>query len=658
MRVAARSSRWATVKSLGEALDYRPDIDGLRAVAVILVLLHHVWPKGLTGGFIGVDVFFVISGYLITRIVAAQTVDGTFRFRDFYLRRARRLLPALLAMLIAVLAAGWFLLLPSDYAETLQASLATTLISSNFVFWKVLALGYFAPDATLNPLLHTWSLGVEEQFYLVFPLALLLSIRFLPGKLKPLVVTGAIASLVVSIGLLGGHSVAVFYMAPFRAWEFLAGAVLAIGVVPPIASRTARLASVHAGLAAIVVAACLYSPATAFPGSAALMPVFGAMAVIHGGGDAAGRSAHGMLTAAPVVYIGRISYSLYLWHWPLVTFVKYVFAVEAGFWLGCGLVAASIVMGGLSYRFIEMPFRSRKWPGRAKVAAWSLGGSGAVACISLAGILSGGLGSPVGPQARAFDLERAGVIPYSRCDKLDAWCVIGNPRSKPSIMFWGDSHMISWGPAIDQELRALGYSGYFVVRSACPPVFGLASTDVPDCLDANRRLRHALSVDHGIARVVMAAHWNMYLKKDRIRSDPDRPDATDPRILLRNAIDATVTTLEADGKSVAILNSVPTYAHNVPFELARSHKNFGFANALTPTRHTFGPVLKRIATDHGGTYVDVSGAMCPAGSCETERDGRSDYHDDGHLSASGALAYAFLIREAVTGKPGISAPRQ
>jgi peptidoglycan/LPS O-acetylase OafA/YrhL len=218
-------------------IKYRADIDGLRAIAVFAVVLHHVWPSTISGGFVGVDIFFVISGFLISRIVVGDMQRGTFSFAGFYQRRARRILPALTMVLLGVLAAGWLLLLPTDYLATLRASLGTVLFSSNFVFWRDLSLGYFAHDAKLNPLLHTWSLGVEEQFYLLYPLFLYLCYRFAPGRLQQLVAIGLIASFSIAVALIESRSVAVFFLAPFRAWELLVGCALAIGMVPTIQAK-------------------------------------------------------------------------------------------------------------------------------------------------------------------------------------------------------------------------------------------------------------------------------------------------------------------------------------------------------------------------------------------------------------------------------------
>lgn len=212
------------------SIKYRSDIDGLRAVAVLAVVAHHFWPELLTGGYVGVDVFFVISGFLITKIIHKEVAESRFSFVDFYDRRIRRIFPALFAMLGATLIAGWFLMLPSDYLATFKASLGTLFFSANVVFWRQMAAGYFAAtDASTNPLLHTWSLGVEEQFYIVFPILLILMAKYWPQRQVIFLLAVAVVSLGLAQYLLAAKPVAVFFLTPFRAWELLVGALLALG---------------------------------------------------------------------------------------------------------------------------------------------------------------------------------------------------------------------------------------------------------------------------------------------------------------------------------------------------------------------------------------------------------------------------------------------
>lgn len=307
---------------------YRPDIDGLRAIAVLAVVLHHLSAPLLPGGYVGVDVFFVISGYLITSIISREMAEGRFSFASFYERRARRIFPALFAVLAATLVASYALLLPSDMMSTLRAALGTVFFGSNIVFWREMKEGYFAAtDLALNPLLHTWSLSVEEQFYVFFPVLLLLCYRFTRQQVVPVLLFSAMVSLVGAALLVSSKSVAVFFLSPFRAWELLAGSLLALHTVPPLRSRMLRELIAAAGLLAIVVACFVYDGGTTFPGLAALAPVLGTAALIHAGASGPSLAAR-LLQLPPMVWVGLISYSLYLWHWPLIVLTRYATGFE------------------------------------------------------------------------------------------------------------------------------------------------------------------------------------------------------------------------------------------------------------------------------------------------------------------------------------------
>lgn len=341
-------------------LSYRPDIDGLRAIAVMLVVLNHVGLSVFSGGYIGVDVFFVISGYLITGIISRQMEKGSFRFSDFYMRRARRILPALYAVLLFVMVAGYYLYLPSDYSVLSESALSSIAFISNVFFWKNSG-GYFSSTAEEMPLLHIWSLSVEEQFYFFWPLALILIIKVksLKGRLT-LIAAAVVASFTIAeIGVLQEWS-STYFLLPSRAGELLVGAFLAIWLSrrqsPLERSMAAELAAV-AGLMMVLLPAFLLSEGSAFPGVNALIPCVGAALII--GSRTFGNSlVSRLLSTRPFVLIGLISYSVYLWHWPMISFMHYLRA-EITPLIAVGLVAASIVLGYLSWRLIEQTFRHR-----------------------------------------------------------------------------------------------------------------------------------------------------------------------------------------------------------------------------------------------------------------------------------------------------------
>jgi len=292
-------------------MQYRRDIDGLRSIAVVPVVLFHAGLPGFSGGFIGVDVFFVISGFLITTIVAREIGERRFSLLSFYERRARRILPALAAVLAISLAFGSILLMPTELLRLGRSAAATVLFASNIHFAR--SLDYFAPTAELEPLLHTWSLAVEEQFYLFFP-PLLIGLAWLGQSRRMLtaVVVLSALSLAASVAALDWKPDWVFYIIVFRAWELGAGAILALAATAPPQGRALREALGIGGLLAILVPVAIYTNATRFPGLAALPPVLGATVLIWVGREGEGSLANRLLALRPLVAIGLISYSLYL----------------------------------------------------------------------------------------------------------------------------------------------------------------------------------------------------------------------------------------------------------------------------------------------------------------------------------------------------------
>jgi len=350
-------------------LKYRPDIDGLRAVAILSVLTFHLWPWRVSGGFVGVDVFFVISGYLISAILFSEVATGRFSVLGFYDRRIRRIFPALFVMLIVLSAVIGLFLLPNEFVDYAKSVIAATTSSSNFYFWR--HSGYF--DAPMSkPLLHTWSLAVEEQFYLLFPIFLLITRRFFPKRLKQVVVLLFSTSLAASVAILHYNPTTAFYMPYTRAWELLLGTVISLGFFPRLQPAWVRNAATLLGIGMIAYSALRFSPETPFPGLAAVLPCAGS-ALIIGAGESGSTLVGKALSWRPMVFIGLISYSLYLWHWPVIIlndlglsvnfsdFVPQTWAFVLLMQRGSRTVELLIcfVLAILSWRFVERPFRNR-----------------------------------------------------------------------------------------------------------------------------------------------------------------------------------------------------------------------------------------------------------------------------------------------------------
>lgn len=357
-------------------LNYRADVDGLRAIAVMLVVLNHVGIGFFSGGYIGVDVFFVISGYLITGIISKQMEDKKFSFFDFYARRARRILPALYVLLLAVMAAGYIFLLPSDYSVLSQSTLGAVAFASNIFFWKNSG-GYFSSSAEEMPLLHIWSLSVEEQFYFAWPLLLILLIKLKSKAVRLAVVSATIfASFAIAeIGLANAWS-STYFLLPSRAGELLIGAALALwlsrrtpsdqnGVVPQIAAVL--------GLLMVALPSVMLSKTSQFPGLNALIPCVGAALII--GSRTFGATLVGiLLSSRPFVFVGLISYSTYLWHWPITSFIIYA-RIDITPHIAAAIVISSLLLGYLSWRYVENTFRHQQGATSKSVATAALAGT-------------------------------------------------------------------------------------------------------------------------------------------------------------------------------------------------------------------------------------------------------------------------------------------
>ena len=631
-------------------LSYRPDIDGLRAVAVLAVVLHHLAAPLMPGGYVGVDVFFVISGYLITGIISREMAQGRFSFARFYERRARRIFPALFAMLVVTLVTGYFLLLPSDYVSTLRGALGTLLFASNMVFWRDMAAGYFAAtDSGLNPLLHTWSLAVEEQFYVLFPALLLLCFRYFRRHIVLVLGICALMSLAGAALLVNSHSVAVFFLAPFRAWELLAGALLALNAVPAIRSRTVREVVAGAGLLAILAACFVYDDKTTFPGLAALAPVLGAAAIMHAG--ASGPSLAGrMLQWRPVVYVGLISYSLYLWHWPLIVLTRYAMGMEplTPYYIPV-LFVFSLALSSLSYHFIEQPFRRGKRVSRQLVFSSSAVFVSVLAVVSAFGLMRGGFEARFSPAIVKFDQARSPQIPFVNCDgrPVGSACMLGRTDGKPTVLMWGDSHLLAWAPALNESLTRLEARAVFVPSSSCPPMLGVDNairTFGAICPTQNLAVKNYLLVNTDIKTVVMSASWSTYFRADGpLTMQAARPPAKGV-VAAKNALASTIQWLRDDGMQVVLIGPVPVYDKSVPLALALEQttgRKFMRSSMVAQRQKnaSFFEVVDSAKRGGGASFrfLDPIQWMC-AQDCMVMKDGVPLYRDSGHLSLAGAMA--------------------
>jgi peptidoglycan/LPS O-acetylase OafA/YrhL len=653
-------------------LQYRADVDGLRAVAVLPVLFFHVGLPGTSGGYVGVDVFFVISGFLITSILHQEMLGRRFSIVRFYERRVRRLWPALVVVIAASILLSYFLLLPSLLKDFGQSLVAVTVFASNVLFFG--EAGYFDGPAELKPLLHTWSLAVEEQFYVFFPPFLWLLHRFAKRAIAGALVVVCVLSLVASVVVLERHQSAVFYLLPFRAWEMLFGSLLAIGIIP--AFRDARIASVSglAGLAMILVPVAVYDSSTPFPGLMAVVPCLGTAMIIHAGMTPGGWAAK-VLSLSPMVFVGKISYSLYLWHWPLIVFGRYLApSGEVDLPLAAGLVVASLAMGALSWRYVEAPFRDAKggfsartmFVGAAVVSAAWLG-------IGVALHVTNGLPNRLSPEARRLaaavddfqpepDACRSWAGPN---DVAEGLCVVGAPEATtPSYFLWGDSHAGILVHGFDVVAKEAGRSGLYSNLAGCPPLAGVAKDEsVADaavdarCAETNARVMRVIESVDAIDTVILVSRWAYYANGGGVgsdehhtvdvwRTDEERGTRPNPAVV-EDGILQTVARLRALGKRVVLLRQVPEIDDYQASSLAqallvgsdgaseRMERQSKVTRARVAERQaSFERVAATLANREGVVILDPSDFFCDASECHAIREGRPLYFDNNHVTTS------------------------
>jgi peptidoglycan/LPS O-acetylase OafA/YrhL len=629
------------------AISYRPDIDGLRAVAVLSVILFHAGVPGFPGGFVGVDVFFVISGYLITSLILKDLQAGTFSFAGFWERRARRILPALGLVVAATLAAGWFLLLPQDFAALGKQVATQAAFGSNILFYK--EAGYFDTESHLKPLLHTWSLAVEEQFYIFFPIAAVFVWRKFPAFFTRFLILSAVISFVLCAVMMEINPNLAFYMLPFRGWELLIGAVLAARPVT-VPQRYRDILSV-AGMAAILIPVFFYNGNTQFPGWAALPPVFGAAAVIAAG---QGAFINRGLSWRPVVFIGLVSYSWYLWHWPVILFAKYhpLLTFDGKIALGC--VSASFLLAVLSWRFVERPFRKFEWmPTRRGISA---GAFSLLFCMMTAGLvffLTNGLPSRLDRQVAQYAFGIKDDNPRRKeCDKTDVpdiekdkVCQTNPAAGEGTFMVWGDSHADAAAPVFYTLSEKYGRNGYVATHHGCPPILGYKRKDwhSQECSEFNQAVFDFIE-RRGVKTVFLIGNWMAWLRGgESVLPNPDwdRVEAAHENITAK-AIQRTADRLAARGVKVYAMLDVPTQGFDVPRVLAKEAL-YGTALEKTPmTRAQHQNAEKEAGVDAFKShavhmnFLDPLPFLCPGEVCRYEADGYSLYYNPGHLSTHGA----------------------
>jgi peptidoglycan/LPS O-acetylase OafA/YrhL len=635
-------------------LQFRADIDYLRAIAVLAVVGFHYGIPGFEGGFVGVDIFFVISGYLISRLIWAGLHDNTFSFRDFYDRRARRLLPALYVMIVVTGAAAWFLAPPGDYQTFFGSAVATLLFSSNVFFW--FNTGYFELPTIGKVLIHTWSLSVEEQFYFIFPLATWLWSK---GFRDPtsrtsiaLLLAGTVALCAADELLIKGSSAAAFYLSPLRAWEFLIGGLVLLAHRWSPSGFGWRCASAVAGAALLLIPIVAFTAKTRFPGLHALVPCLGAALFILAFNRDSDRPVP--LPARGIgLFIGRISYSLYLWHWPVFLLGNVAMPLA---WVGSplavvGQLACSLSLACVSYRFVETPPRTTvSWAGLR------LSGLIAVAATILVAICAAGFAENGFPnryarvEQRMLRYSQTTMAPYYRehtCflqpqdsfASYDVSACLTPAADKINVVVVGDSTAAHLVWALRGYLDPRHYNLLQLSSGACAPFINFKQADSQNCDQVNARFVSLLK-EHRVSAVILSGHWSVYA--DAYRSPPASPPTrAELSSLFDVYLDATLAATRDAGIPVLLLGPGMEFPVPLASTLVRheqTHMALGDSLKVVPTAFEADARLKHLAGLYDNVrFASILDAVCINGNCPLKVDAETPIlWDTLHLTPEGA----------------------
>lgn len=650
-------------------MEYRPEIDGLRAVAVVPVILFHAGFRSFAGGFVGVDVFFVISGYLITTIILADMDKGAFSLATFYERRARRILPALFAVILCCLPFAWLWLLPDHLEDFGESMTAVATFSSNVLFWQ--ESGYFDTAAELKPLLHTWSLAVEEQYYVLFPIFLMALWRW-PRRwmLGALLAVGA-ASVALAQWAAYNAPAAAFFLLPTRGWEIAIGAMIAFFSLhrrsQARVSASGRMAGEvggGVGLALICYAVVAFDKTTPFPGAYALVPTMGAALVIV---FATSQTVVGrVLSTKWLVGVGLISYSAYLWHQPLFAFARQRSLVDVSVPVVLALSVLALLLGYLTWRFVERPFRDKRAFTRRRIFAFGVVGSAVLAATGVVAQSSDGLDQRTNGHGTALgDIASRVRTNYGldrKCDgafTLSPKCRTGD---RPDILVWGDSYAMQ----LVQGLLASGPPAQLIqmTKTACGPMFDVAPVFTREynvkwaegCLAFNSEVRQWLTTNKTVRFAVLSSPFWQYMEDGQLLIDGRLHDAS--MDVAAEYLHRTLNELKGMGITPVVFSPTPQDGNNIGQCLVKA-EFFGVdvtacdfsREDVTERSEAVYAWLARIAETEN--VVFLSDGMCRAGKCLASMDGTFIYRDKGHLSQEGSafLGKRMGFRSLVTGVP-------
>ncbi len=679
MRIGESGPRATGAAAPAHALPYRGDVEGLRAVAVLLVVAFHVDVPHLSGGFVGVDVFFAISGYLITGLLTAELArTGTISLPAFFARRIRRLLPAAAVVLCTTLALAALLLPPMDAIRTAAAARASAVYATNIHFLR-LASDYFSGDVRSNPTLHTWSLAVEEQFYLVWPIVLLVLARIGGASSSTsstntnrralawgLTAIGMVSFVAASWFVTTSPSVA-FYAAPLRAWEFACGGLASLVVwrrnthVSDAMWNLGRTAVGWMGFALILGAGIAYSPATEFPGASALLPVVGTSMLLLAGAvqsSPARGSAAAVLSAAPLRWIGRRSYSWYLWHWPALVLGAAV-SPNGSFATRAGLAIFSLPLADLTYRFVETPTRAPRGATTRASRAWRTIALGATATILLFTFAEGARRRAVTAShdplqiaitTAADDRPRVygdGCIDYAGDERVHV-CRYGAANAPAEIVLFGDSHAVQWLSAVEEVARTRGWAVLVIAKTRCATAdvavyVPQTGREAEPCARWRRAAMDTIRARH--PAVVVLSNAMCYIESPLLPTGM----AAVTVATWERGMRTTLEQLNVDGVPAVVIQDTPQLQEAVLTCLARSgwlarqHGACGSARRYAVSSDVAQVEQRVVAAVSGSHLVDMTNVLCQPNVCTPIVGDRVAYQDGDHLTSTMARTLAPLL---------------
>lgn len=651
------------------SLHHRTDIDGLRCLAIVPVVLYHAHVPAFASGFVGVDVFLVISGFLISGIIDRQVRAGAFDLKAFWVRRLRRLLPALLTLVVVVQLLSTFIINGRELKLSGVAGASAIAGLSNIYFWW--STNYFGPGQSYNPFLMTWSLGLEMQFYLIFPL-IMMGI----GKRPPTVGMATLglltaASLLICLILDRYANGFAFYMLPARFWELSAGAMLALCHLyhsPPGKPTATTQALAVGGLAMVLYAATMLDQSH-YPGVATLLPVAGTLALLHSRHSWINRR---LLCWRPLVIVGLISYSLYLWHMPLLELTELVTLGQPAPSVQATVILLSLVLAYLSWRFIEIRFRTRYADGPDSRVLPYAAATASVGAILLTTILISDAPQRLPLAARMaerqFNKDKADtcLAAYGSATPVAGPCLAPTPRGSYGVALLGDSHAAALGAGVAEKLRASGRHLIQIEKSACQPILGLdqprpgRSTHAAECLLFNEAAFRRVARDPTISTVLLSAFWSAStVRPVRVEGPAQESSVLPPAgaAAFGRALADTIRRYRVAGKRVVIIGDVPLFrfnpAHAAMGDVIPARRMLrGLLGAPEDIRDGYGPrrwlrssatadraVAQAIMAVPGTRYVSLRSALCDRRGCRYASHDQLPYYTDyHHLSRAGADA--------------------